>query len=64
MQQKLNFEEWIAYGLDHGYCSEQFCSTHDGYPMHETEEKAWDEGFDPCLHVVRLGSYEDWNIGE
>ena len=60
----MTFDEWLKYGIDQKYCTEQFCSTHDGFPMHETEEEAWDEGGDPCAHVVRLGSYDDWNIGE
>ena len=32
----------------------------DMTPMVESEEKAWEDGFDPCMHVVRLGSEEDW----
>jgi len=60
----LTFEQWLRYGSGRGYCSEQFCSTHDGAPMHESEEQAWEDGGDPCMHVVRLGSPDDWNIGE
>jgi len=60
----MTFEEWLEYGVKHGYCTEQFCDTHDGPPMHETEEDAWDRGGDPCMHMVRLGSYDDWNTGE
>jgi hypothetical protein len=60
----MTFDEWIKYGVEQGYCSEQYCDTHDGAPMHESEEAAWDEGGDPCLHVVRLGSYDDWDISE
>jgi hypothetical protein len=32
--------------------------------MHESEEQAWEDGGDPCMHVVRLGSPDDWDIGE
>ena len=59
----MTFDEWLKFGIDNGYCTDQFCSTHDGGPMHESEELAWDRGDDPCLHMVRLGSYEDWDIG-
>lgn len=60
MKKKLKFDEWLQYGIDNGYCTQQFCNTHDGGPMHETEAIAWDEGDDPCQHVVRLGTYDDW----
>jgi len=58
----MNFQEWYNLGVKNGYCSPQFCNTHDCYPMHETEKKAWDEGSDPCAHMVRLGSPEDWSL--
>lgn len=58
----MTFEEWLEFGIKNGYCSEQFCDTHDGPPMHESEEKAWEDGGDPCMHMVRLGTIEDWNI--
>jgi len=60
----MTFEEWLEYGVKQGYCSEQFCDTHDGPPMHESEELVWEEGGDPCMHMVRLGSLLDWNISE
>jgi hypothetical protein len=60
----VTFDEWLKYGIENGYCSEQFCDTHDGPPMHESEEKSWEEGGDPCMHMVRLGTPEDWDIGE
>lgn len=60
----LTFEQWLNYGINKGFCSEQFCNTHDGYPMHESEELVWEEGGDPCAHMIRLGSLEEWNIGE
>jgi len=60
----MNFEEWFKYGLENGFCSEQFCNTHDAYPMHETEERAWEEGGDPCAHMVRLGMPSDWALPE
>ena len=58
----MTFEEWLEFGIKNGYCSDQFCDTHDGPPMHESEEKAWEDGGDPCMHMLRLGTIEDWNI--
>jgi len=60
----MTFEEWYKYGIDNKFCSEQFCMTHDAYPMDKTEERAWDEGGDPCAHMVRLGSIKDWQLPE
>jgi hypothetical protein len=60
----MTFDEWLRYGIENGFCSDQFCNTHDGAPMHESEERLWDEGYDPCMHVVRLGTPEDWDQTE
>lgn len=62
MGSRMDFETWLNFGIINGYCSEQFCNTHDGYPMHESEELEWDEGNDPCAHMVRLGSETDWAV--
>ena len=59
---KMEFEEWLQYGVENGFCTNKFCATHDEIPMHKTEERAWDEGGDPCQHVVRLGSSIDWEL--
>jgi hypothetical protein len=61
-ENKMNFEEWLKFGVDNNFVSNQFCNTHDGYPMHDTKERAWEEGGDPCAHMVRLGSLEDWKL--
>ena len=56
----MDFDQWLKYGIDNNFCTNQFCNTHDGYPMSETEETQWEDGGDPCAHMVRLGSIEDW----
>ena len=53
----LTFDEWIAYGLEKGWCGPPVCYTHDGLPMSEHEMQGFDDGQDPCMHVVRM--YED-----
>lgn len=60
MEKAMDFEEWLAYGVANGFCSEQFCETHAGLPLSPTELELWDEGQDPCCHVVRLGTETDW----
>jgi hypothetical protein len=53
----LTFDEWITYGIKKGWCGPPVCYTHDGLPMSEQEYAEFDEGQDPCTHVVRM--YED-----
>jgi hypothetical protein len=53
----LTFQEWMTYGIEKGWCGPPVCYTHDGLPMSEQEYAEFDEGQDPCTHVVRL--YED-----
>jgi hypothetical protein len=56
------FDEWLQRGITLGYCSEQFCGTHDQAPLHSSEEEDIENGGDPCCHFVRLGSPDDWDI--
>ncbi len=53
----MTFDEWIAYGIEKGWCGPPVCYTHDGLPMSEQEYAEFDEGQDPCTHIVRM--YED-----
>jgi len=53
----LTFEDWMTYGIEKGWCGPPVCYTHDGLPMSEQEYAEFDEGQDPCTHVVRM--YED-----
>lgn len=48
--------EWIAVGVANDWCSVPSCATHDGIPMDEDEEEEWEDGMDPCQHVLRLWS--------
>jgi hypothetical protein len=48
------FQDWIAMGREHGFCSLPTCSTHDILPMSEEENTEWDKGNDPCCVVVRV----------
>lgn len=55
------FADWLAEGIARGWCSDQFCETHDGGPISDREQDAWAEGEDFCRHMVRLGSPTDWD---
>lgn len=50
----MTFDEWLAIGREHGYCSMPACNTHDGVPQTPAELAEWDDGGDPCVHVIRL----------
>jgi hypothetical protein len=53
----VTFDEWISYGIEKGWCGPPVCFTHDGLPMSDQEYAEFDEGQDPCSHIVRM--YED-----
>lgn len=54
---EMTEEEWFKYGWEKGFCSAPHCYTHDGLFMSPTEEEIFDEGSDPCIHIIRL--YDD-----
>lgn len=50
----MTIDEWLAYGVEHKYCSPPVCDTHEGIPLTEEEVSLWDEGEDPCAVAVRI----------
>lgn len=50
----MTVSEWIAIGINHGWCGPPVCETHDGTPISEAEEEQFDEGHDPCISIIRL----------
>lgn len=52
---ELDFQTWLAVGMDAGWCGPPVCYTHDGLPMSDEE---WFEedlhGEPPCMHIIRL----------
>lgn len=53
---KLDFDEWMSYGIKKGWCGPPVCHTHDGLPMTD-EEFSCDDIDAYCIHVVRM--YDD-----
>jgi hypothetical protein len=52
---KLEFGAWLQMGINRGWVTDPFCNTHEGDPyMTEEEEKEWEDGGDPCMHVLKL----------
>lgn len=55
----MNFDEWISFGIEQGWCGPPVCYTHDGLPM--TEEESVTDDIDAyCMHIVRM--YEDQDM--
>ena len=50
----MTFDEWAQIGVAKGWCGPAVCSTHDGIPSSFQEDEDFDDGYDPCLHVIRL----------
>ena len=45
--------DWIDYGIRQGWVTEA-CLTHDGIPSTPEEDEQWEDGSDPCQHLLRL----------
>jgi hypothetical protein len=55
MGEKMDFIEWLEYGVEQKWVSDPFCSTHDGDPyMSEEEMQEWEDGGDPCCPVLKI----------
>jgi hypothetical protein len=50
----MTFEEWIRYGINKGWTSDVNCYTHNGFDLTPEENEDFDEGGDPCIHVIRV----------
>jgi hypothetical protein len=50
----MNFEQWLRYGVENFFCGPIVCDTHDGAPMTEDEDDQFQEGYDPCVPVIRV----------
>lgn len=51
---EMDFDQWLQYGMENKWIGPPICATHDGLPSTEDEDNAWDEGEDPCIHMLRL----------
>jgi hypothetical protein len=50
---KIDFDTWMEIGLHRGFVGPPVCSTHDGIPYTLEEEEEFEDGLDPCVHVIR-----------
>ena len=50
----MKLDEWINAGLENGWCGPPVCYTHDCLPLAEFENAEFEDGGDPCVHIMRL----------
>lgn len=50
----MTVDDWIQMGVDNGWCTPSHCVIHDGYALTVKESEDLEQGFDPCIHVLRL----------
>lgn len=50
----MSFEDWLKAGIDGGWCGPPVCHTHDGLPTSAAEDDQFEDGGEPCQHIIRL----------
>jgi hypothetical protein len=58
----MDLAEWLDYGMGEGWCGPAVCYIHDGVPTSHEEDETFDDGADPCIHIIRL--YDDFEHGQ
>lgn len=54
--EEQEFSIWLENGIERGWISEPYCHTHDGGMQYMSDEEIqeWEDGGDPCEHVLRI----------
>lgn len=57
-----SFDAWLDEGIQRGWVSLPFCSTHDTGYLREWENAEFSEGDDPCVLTLRVwkDGMEEW----
>ena len=50
----MAFDDWMEFGIKQGWCTAPVCLTHDGEPTTVEEDAEFEEGSDPCIHIIRM----------
>jgi hypothetical protein len=50
----MDFDAWIRYGIEQGWCGPPCCVPLDGIGIPASEEGEYNDGCDPCYHALRL----------
>lgn len=54
MVEPLDFDTWLSQGIEQGWCGPAVCQIHDGTPTSDSEDEEFEQGDDPCIHILRL----------
>lgn len=54
--------EWVAKGIEEGWCGPVVCYTHDGLPTTVDEDEEFEMG-DPCVWMLRLYGDQGERLG-
>lgn len=49
----MDFDEWLLFGVKHGYASPPPCIIHDGYPTTAEENQELEDNGETCLFLIR-----------
>lgn len=58
----MTFEEWHQIGITNNWCGPTICYTHDGLPTTADEDQQFDDGDDPCMHILRLYPEPEYRV--
>jgi len=59
-ERNTDLANWLDYGKKQGWIVPNVvCQTHDTVSMTEEEEQEWEDGHDPCIHVIRIFESEE-----
>lgn len=62
---EMNFDDWLAYGIDNKWCHLPLCSAVDVLPMTIDEELEEELGYEPSIYLTRFyDTPEQWAEGE
>lgn len=49
-----SFDTWLDEGRARGWISDLSCHTHQGIELTDEEAAEFEEGYDPCVFVLRV----------
>lgn len=61
----MNFDDWLAYGVDNKWCHLPICANFDVLPLTIDEELSEELGHEPSIYVTRFyDTHQEWEEGE
>lgn len=51
-----DFFDWLNHGVYKGWVSFPVCGTHGDVALDEEESESFEDGYDPCVFVLRVWS--------